>query len=90
MYCTCDNIAPGWIPLDIGRHEVFGGLHDGDLVASRIHELEHAAHTAQPRQHDELTRRAPEQVVRLPLVQGLYKARTTTLGTRQHFCLVAL
>ena len=70
---TCDDVTSGRVPLDVGRHEVLSGLHDGEFLGVRVDELQHAAHTAQPRQHDELSRRAPEQVVRLALVQGFCK-----------------
>ena len=80
---TRDDVTSGRVPLDVGRHEVLGGLHDSELVPFRVDELQHTAHTAQPRQHDELSRRAPEQVVRLTLVQGFCK--TTVILNVERF-----
>ena len=80
---TRDDVTSGRVPLDIGRHEVLGGLHDGELVPFCVDELQHATHTAQTRQHDELSRRAPEQVVRLTLVQGFYKTNKGHLNVER-------
>ncbi len=67
---TSGDVSSSWIPLHIGCHEVFSGLHDRHLVSSRVNKIQNSAHTPQPSKYDKLSIRAPEQVVCLTLVQG--------------------